>query len=355
MSLANLLAEMTAHQEEELAKAAPLPDDPDGDEDDEAIQAAAENANADNADQELGGEDEDGEQETEAGAADDKPPMTKSFSFQMEDGEQVEAFDATELIKSMGADMAALRDESVNVMTQAFTMIKSQAAEIARLKTQVSALGSTGRGRKTVVTVTEKVAVGTLAKSSNVEAPSGFSRDEFFAKAATAQRAGRVSAADISVAEAYTWRQLMPMMRFNLHPTVSAVVPWAQLLFGYPVVGSEGKLSASFDGLTMDRSVAFEHKTLSQKLRAAMVDGCTGAELPMVYRLQMEQQCMVSGAGRVLFLASKWDEEGRLIEERHCWYEPNLELRARIVAGWAQFERDLADYKPPLPSLSIDE
>jgi 4-hydroxythreonine-4-phosphate dehydrogenase len=49
------------------------------------------------------------------------------------------------------------------------------------------------------------------------------------------------------------------------------------------------------------------------------------------------------------------DEEGRLIEERHCWYEPNLELRARIVAGWAQFERDLADYKPPLPSLSIDE
>lgn len=203
MSLANLLAEMTAHQEEELAKAAPLPDDPDGDEDDETIQAAAENANADNADQELDGEGE-GEQETEAGAADDgKPAMTKSFSFQMEDGTQAEAFDATELIKSMGADMAALRDESVSVMTQAFTMIKSQAAEIASLKQQVSALGSTGRGRKTVVSVTEKAAVGTLAKSSTGDEPSGFSREEFFAKAATAQRAGRISAADISVAEAY--------------------------------------------------------------------------------------------------------------------------------------------------------
>lgn len=32
---------------------------------------------------------------------------------------------------------------------------------------------------------------------------------------------------------AITWRQLLPMFRFNLYPTVSAVVPWAQLLFGY--------------------------------------------------------------------------------------------------------------------------
>ena len=36
-----------------------------------------------------------------------------------------------------------------------------------------------------------------------------------------------------SGANAITWRQLLPMMRFNLFPTASAVVPWAQLLFGY--------------------------------------------------------------------------------------------------------------------------
>lgn len=29
------------------------------------------------------------------------------------------------------------------------------------------------------------------------------------------------------------WRQLLPMFRFNLYPTQSAVKPWAQLLFGY--------------------------------------------------------------------------------------------------------------------------
>lgn len=34
-------------------------------------------------------------------------------------------------------------------------------------------------------------------------------------------------------AQALTWRQLLPMLKFPLYPTVSAVVPWAQLLFGY--------------------------------------------------------------------------------------------------------------------------
>ena len=38
-------------------------------------------------------------------------------------------------------------------------------------------------------------------------------------------------------AMAITWRQLLPMMKFPLYPTVSAVVPWAQLLFGYLRIG----------------------------------------------------------------------------------------------------------------------
>lgn len=36
-----------------------------------------------------------------------------------------------------------------------------------------------------------------------------------------------------SSATAILWRQLLPMLRFNLYPTQSAVIPWAQLLFGY--------------------------------------------------------------------------------------------------------------------------
>lgn len=34
-------------------------------------------------------------------------------------------------------------------------------------------------------------------------------------------------------ADAIAWRQLMPMLRFQLFPTNAAILPWSQLLFGY--------------------------------------------------------------------------------------------------------------------------
>lgn len=118
----------------------------------------------------------------------------------------------------------------------------------------------------------------------------------------------------------------------------------------YPCTGSlEGsRLSASFDGLTMAEDLAFEHKRLNQRLRAVLsVPGCTGADLPMEYQIQMEQQCAVSGCEKVLFMATNWADDDTLIEEQHCWYYPNLELRARIVAGWEQFHKDVAAYVAP--------
>lgn len=33
--------------------------------------------------------------------------------------------------------------------------------------------------------------------------------------------------------QAIAWRQLLPMLKFPLYPTVAATIPWAQLLFGY--------------------------------------------------------------------------------------------------------------------------
>lgn len=113
----------------------------------------------------------------------------------------------------------------------------------------------------------------------------------------------------------------------------------------YPSVGTEGELSASFDGLTMDESIAFEHKSLNDELRAVVTDEATGSLLPLQYRVQMEQQCMVAGCEKVLFMASKWNGE-ELVEERHCWYYPDPALRVQITAGWAQFAQDLAAYVP---------
>lgn len=117
----------------------------------------------------------------------------------------------------------------------------------------------------------------------------------------------------------------------------------------FPVVGSDGKFSASFDGLTLFGDTAYEHKSVNQALRDISENGLLDvARLPEIYRVQMEQQCMVSGAEYVLFMASAWSSEGDQIEEHHCWYRPDAELRAKIVAGWAQFEADLASYSPAI-------
>ncbi|MFN3731332.1 YqaJ viral recombinase family protein [Comamonas testosteroni] len=125
--------------------------------------------------------------------------------------------------------------------------------------------------------------------------------------------------------------------------------PLAEEIIGEPLspcVGTRGKYSASFDGLTFMNDVAFEHKTLNSTLRGVMEAGCTGADLPLQYRVQMEQQAMVSGSERILFMASKWTNEGLPVEALHCWYEPDAELRAQIIAGWEQIEKDVAAYDP---------
>lgn len=136
--------------------------------------------------------------------------------------------------------------------------------------------------------------------------------------------------------------------------------PLAEKIIGetlFPVTGVlEGtKFSASFDGLNMLEDTAFEHKSLNDTLRNSRWDEGNGWHLPLHHQIQMEQQCMVSGCKLVLFMASKWDSEGNLIEKRHCWYAPDTDLRARIIAGWAQFEKDVETYRanPPAETVKV--
>lgn len=140
--------------------------------------------------------------------------------------------------------------------------------------------------------------------------------------------------------------------------------PIAEKIIGqdlYPVTGSEGKLSASFDGLTMDETICFEHKTLNDEIRSATCAEDLGAHL----RAQMEQQLMISGAETCLFMASKWAGD-TLVEEVHHWYESDQTMRTAIVQGWCQFAEDLENHviaeevvaviavpKLGLPALSI--
>ena len=128
----------------------------------------------------------------------------------------------------------------------------------------------------------------------------------------------------------------------NGHRAEALARPLAEEFIGeelYPVTGSEGKLSASFDGLTLADDIVFEHKTASAELRSVMTGEDCGPALPLHYRVQMEQQLMVSGADRALFMATLWGGDDCTFL-RHCWYEPDAELRAAGLPATTPAEKE---------------
>lgn len=140
------------------------------------------------------------------------------------------------------------------------------------------------------------------------------------------------------------------------HAAEAAARPIAEGIAGedlYPVTGTlvveEMKLSASFDGLTMDESVNWEHKMLNKDLRNMLDTG-----LDMHYQWQLAQQMLVSGAEKSLFMAS---DENEHIE---MWVFRDEELIDRLIAGWKQFSDDLDNYAPsevkemPKAEVTID-
>ena len=127
--------------------------------------------------------------------------------------------------------------------------------------------------------------------------------------------------------------------------------PLAEKIIGqdlYPVVGTIVNLSASFDGLTIDESVAWEHKTMNAELYKNGEPWGDDFVIPLHYRIQMEQQCMVSGCTTVLFTASRWGSNNTIACVAHRWYISDPDLRANIIAGWEQLAADLALYIPPV-------
>jgi putative phage-type endonuclease len=130
------------------------------------------------------------------------------------------------------------------------------------------------------------------------------------------------------------------------HAAEAAARPIAEQLVGeelYPTTGSrevEGlPLLASFDGLTMDGRIAWEHKQRNAAIVAHLVEQ---REPPLQHVWQLEHQLLVSGAERVLFTCGASAEA-----LDNVWYVSRPERRAQLIAGWHQFAADLADYVPP--------
>ncbi len=108
----------------------------------------------------------------------------------------------------------------------------------------------------------------------------------------------------------------------------------------YPIVATDDadRLLASSDGATMACEVGFEHKLWNEKLAASVRDGV----VPESHRWQLDQQIHIFGFEKVLFVVS----DGTPDRFVWCEYRTTPERIDRLLAGWDQFERDLADFVP---------
>ena len=143
------------------------------------------------------------------------------------------------------------------------------------------------------------------------------------------------------------------------HASEAAARPIVEKILGaqlYPVTMSvdfDGlPLLASLDGIDILGDVIWENKLRSESLVQQVMVGC----LEPHYTYQIEQQLLVSGAGKCYFTTSDGTPEGTF----GLWYESNPEIRAKIVSIWKQFASDLAEYqhveaKPAAVAEVIDD
>jgi predicted phage-related endonuclease len=128
------------------------------------------------------------------------------------------------------------------------------------------------------------------------------------------------------------------------HAEEAMARPIAEEIVGqdfYPTVGyieiDDMRLLASFDGITLDDETLFEHKLYNDALAASVADGI----VPDSHLWQLEQQLLVSGANRVLFMVSD-GTEGNCA---WCYYTAQEGYAEKLIAAWRQFKSDLETFE----------
>lgn len=114
----------------------------------------------------------------------------------------------------------------------------------------------------------------------------------------------------------------------------------------YPVTALDdaGRLLASFDGISLMGDTGFEHKLWSERLAGQVRAG----DLEPHYYWQLEQQILVGGLEKVIFVTS----DGTRDKWAQMTYRPVAGRAEALLAGWAQFDADLAVYAPPAPKAA---
>lgn len=107
----------------------------------------------------------------------------------------------------------------------------------------------------------------------------------------------------------------------------------------FPVVGylRESKLLASFDGITMLNTMAWENKSCNKDLLAFIN---TQADLPDTHWPQVEQQLYVSQSPACLYTLS--DDNGNLVTQLRYTSKP--ERLSMLLEGWKLFDQDIIDH-----------
>ena len=113
----------------------------------------------------------------------------------------------------------------------------------------------------------------------------------------------------------------------------------------YPIVGTANGLLASLDGSTMTGELIFEHKLWN----ADLADKVSRGELDPHYYWQLEQQLLVSGADECLFVVSDGTEENMAT----MTYKPVDGRADQLIAGWAQFDKDLETFEASAPVVEV--
>lgn len=110
----------------------------------------------------------------------------------------------------------------------------------------------------------------------------------------------------------------------------------------FPITAGDdtGRYLASFDGTTMANTDGFEHKLWNAELAEAIRAGAT--EFPNGEEWQLEHQFLVNPElERIHFVCS----DGTAEKMARMVYTRQPGRAARLVAGWAQFDEDVANYQ----------
>lgn len=126
------------------------------------------------------------------------------------------------------------------------------------------------------------------------------------------------------------------------HEVEALARPLLEVILGedlYPVCGKNGKLQASFDGLTLMQDTGFEHKQHNIDLAPLIAAG----KPPAYIFWQLEHQLAVCpDLEKIILVCSDGTTENWVQME----YRAVPGRREQLLAAWDQFEQDLANFKP---------